>query len=50
MDKENKKRETNANNVRRMAWICTAVAVCVGLYFTKDSSCLWAFWLPLFLS
>ena len=46
---KDKDKETNDKDVERMAWICTAIAVCVGLVFTKEPACLWAFVLPLWL-
>lgn len=33
-----------------IAWIATSLAVSVGIYYTKDSSCLWALVFPLFIS
>ena len=32
------------------AWISTAVAVCVGIYFTRSPWCMWAPLLPCFCS
>ena len=31
-------------------WFATSFAVAVGLYFTKDPSCLWALVIPTFFS
>lgn len=33
-----------------VAWIAVSAAVIVGLYFTKDARCLWAFVIPGFIS
>ena len=33
-----------------MAWIATAFAVAVGIYYTKNASCLWAMLIPGFIS
>lgn len=33
-----------------LAWISTAIAVSVGLYYTKEATCLWGFVFPLFIS
>lgn len=32
------------------AWISTAVAVCVSVYFTRSPWCMWGMLLPCFLS
>ena len=29
-----------------MAWIATALATSVGIYYTKDANCLWAMLIP----
>ena len=33
-----------------MAWVATALAVSVGIYYTKDGTCLWALIFPLCIS
>lgn len=32
------------------AWISTAIATCVGTYFTQSAWCMWVLVLPCFLS
>jgi len=29
-----------------MAWIATALATSIGIYYTKDANCLWAMLIP----
>lgn len=29
-----------------LAWISTAIAVSIGLYYTKSANCLWAMFIP----
>ena len=41
--------QNSKDSVKKVAWICTAIAVCVGLIITKNPACLWAFALTLFL-
>lgn len=41
--------QNSRDSVKKVAWICTAIAVCVGLIITKNPACLWAFALTLFL-
>jgi len=33
-----------------MTWIATAIATSVGIYYTKDASCLWAMLIPAMIS
>ena len=33
-----------------MAWVATAVAVSVGIYYTKSANCLWAMLIPAMVS
>lgn len=33
--------------VKAVAWISTAVAVSVGIYYTQNALCLWALLIPL---
>lgn len=57
--KSNETNETNKDNkttniekindkkdIKLIAWICTAVAVSIGIIITKNPSCLWAFFFP----
>lgn len=32
-----------------MAWICTAAAVSVGIYYTHEPNCLWFLFIPAML-
>lgn len=32
-----------------VAWISTAIAVSIGIYYTKDVNCLWALLLPAYI-
>lgn len=31
-------------------WICFAVAISVGIYYTKDMRCLWFFLMPILMT
>jgi len=33
-----------------MAWVSTAIATSVGIYYTKDVDCLWAMLIPAMIS
>lgn len=49
-ENNNKSNPSNSrNSMLKVAWISTAIAVCVGLIITKNPTCLWAFALLLFL-
>lgn len=51
LDKDNNKHQTenHIHSVQKVAWVCTAIAICIGIVITKNPICLWAFVLPLFL-
>lgn len=38
--------EYNRYNMKKVAWICTAIAVILGLIITKHPVCLWALFIP----
>lgn len=33
-----------------IAWVATALATSVGIYYTKDADCLWAMLIPMMIS
>lgn len=38
--------EYNRYNMKKVAWICTAISVILGLIITKHPICLWALFIP----
>ena len=39
--------EKDNNKWKIFAWISTAIAVSIGIYFTHNPKCLWALFIPM---